>query len=112
MIAARQSLFGGPHADNRWLVIADALARHGQFGEAAQVLKGAVDKEPHNAEAWLALGDALYGHAGGEMVAAAELAYDRADQTAAPQPLFSDPPAEPVSVGVNPSLGNVGATKS
>ena len=94
MIAARQSLFGGPHADNRWLVIADALARHGQFGEAAQVLKGAVDKEPHNAEAWLALGDALYGHAGGEMVAAAELAYDRADQTAAPQPIATSLAAE------------------
>lgn len=85
LIAARQAVFGGPRADNRWLVIADALARHGQFGEAAEVLLGAVAKQPDNAEAWLALGDALYGHAGGEMVAAAELAYDRADRTAAPQ---------------------------
>lgn len=86
LVAARQAQFGGPHLDNRWLVIADALARHGQFGEAAQVLLGAVAKQPGNAEAWLALGDALYGHAGGEMVAAAELAYNRADRLAVPQP--------------------------
>ncbi len=85
LIAARQAQFGGPHLDNRWLVISDALARHGQFGEAAQVLLGAVAKEPSNAEAWLALGDALYGHAGGEMVAAAVLAYSRADRMVAPQ---------------------------
>jgi cytochrome c-type biogenesis protein CcmH len=86
MIAARQAQFGGPHQDNRWLVIADALARHGQFGEAAQVLQGSVAQQSRNAEAWLALGDALYGHAGGEMVAAAVLAYNRADRVAAPQP--------------------------
>ena len=85
LIVARQALFGGPHLDNRWLVIADALARHGQFGEAAQVLQGAVTKDPRNAEAWLALGDALYGHAGGKIVAAAELAYVRADRAAVPQ---------------------------
>ncbi len=83
MIAARQSLFGGPHLDNRWIVIADALVRHGQFGDAAQILQGAVEKEPDNAEAWLAMGDALYGHARGGMVPAAELAYDRADRAAA-----------------------------
>jgi len=86
MIAARQAQFGGPSQDNRWLVIADALARHGQFGEAAEVLLGAVAQQPGKTEAWLALGDALYGHAGGRMVAAAQLAYIRADRTAAPQP--------------------------
>lgn len=87
MIAARQSLFSGPHNSNRWLVIADALARHGSFGDAAQVLQGATEKEPDNAEAWQALGDALYGHAGGRLVPAATLAYYRADRalrTAAP----------------------------
>ena len=86
MVAARQAQFGGPHQDNRWLVIADALARHDQFGEAAEVLLGDLAQQPGNAEAWLALGDALYGHAGGRMVAAAQLAYVRADRTATPQP--------------------------
>jgi hypothetical protein len=80
MIAARQSLFPGPRLANRWLIIADALARHGSFGDAAQVLQGAVENQPDNAEAWLALGDALYGHADGRLVPAAQLAYYRADQ--------------------------------
>jgi hypothetical protein len=80
MIAARQSLFPGPHLANRWLIIADALVRHDSFGDAAQVLQGAVEKQSDNAEAWLALGDALYGHAGGQFVPAAELAYYRADR--------------------------------
>ena len=83
MIAARQSLFGGPRLDNRWLVTADALARNGRFGDAAGMLLGATRQQPGNAEAWLAMGDALYGHAGGRMVPAAELAYDRADRAAA-----------------------------
>lgn len=83
MIAARQSLFGGARLDNRWIVTADALARHGQFGDAAGMLMGAVEQQPGNAEAWLALGDALYGHAGGRLVPAAELAYARADRAAA-----------------------------
>ena len=85
MIAARQSLFGGPRLDNRWIVTADALARHGQFGDAAGMLLGATGKEPGNAEAWLAMGDALYGHAGGQMTAAAQLAYHRADRASSPQ---------------------------
>ena len=85
MIAARQSLFGGPRLDNRWIVTADALARHGQFADAAGMLLGATDKEPGNAEAWLAMGDALYGHAGGQLVPAAELAYVRAERAASQQ---------------------------
>ena len=82
MIAARQSLFAPPHLTNRWLVIADALMRHGEFGDAAVVLQGAVEKMPGDAEAWLAMGDALYGHAGGVMGSAAQLAYHRADGAA------------------------------
>lgn len=90
MIDVRQSLFVGRHSAYRWLVIADAFVRHGQFGEAAQVLQGAVEKEPRNAEAWLALGDALYGHAGGSLVEAAELAYAHADRLAGPSASLVD----------------------
>jgi Cytochrome c-type biogenesis protein CcmF C-terminal len=82
LIAARQAKFGGSHQSNRWMVTADALARHGQFGDAATMLLGAVESEPANAEAWQALGDALYGHAGGRRGAAAELAYARAVKSA------------------------------
>lgn len=78
MIAARQARFGGPHLNNRWLVTGDALARYGQFGNAATMLLGAVESEPGNAEAWTALGDALVAQAGGSEVPAAQLAYSRA----------------------------------
>jgi cytochrome c-type biogenesis protein CcmH len=38
---------------------------------------------PRSAMAWLAMGDALYAHAGGRLSRAAMLAYDRADAAAA-----------------------------
>lgn len=82
MIAARRSPFSLPRHDNRWIVTADALARNGRFADAAGMLLGATKQQPGNAEAWLAMGDALYGHAGGRMTPAAELAYVRADRAA------------------------------
>jgi cytochrome c-type biogenesis protein CcmH len=78
--AARQSLRESKTIPSSWIVIADAMARHGQFGDAAKVLLGAVEKEPNNPEAWLALGDALYAHGRGLLSPAAMLAYDRADE--------------------------------
>ncbi len=80
LLAARQSLRETKTIPSSWIVIADAMARHGQFGNAAHVLLGAVEKQPHDPEAWLALGDALYAHAGGRLSPAAVLAYDRADE--------------------------------
>ncbi len=84
MIAARQTVLGGRPTTNRWIVIADAMARHGQFSYAAEVLQGAVTAEPNSTEAWLAMGDALYGHDGGgdHLSHAAVFAYDRADAAA------------------------------
>jgi cytochrome c-type biogenesis protein CcmH len=89
LIKARQELAGKPGPVNDWLVIADALARHGQFADAAEVLRGAVDQEPGNAEAWLALGNALVGHSQGLLTPAALFAYRRA---AAADPDHPGPP--------------------
>lgn len=83
LVAARQSLSDGPANLNQWIVIGDAMARRGRFGDAAEVLLGAVESRPHDPQGWLALGDALYGHAGGQLSPAAELAYERADRAAA-----------------------------
>lgn len=83
LVKARQSLLEGPANTNRWIVIGDAMARRGQFASAAEVLLGAVEADPRDVDGWLALGDALYGHAGGHMTPAARLAYDRADRAAA-----------------------------
>ncbi len=63
---------------NRWMVIADALSRNGQFGDAAGVVLGAVEKDPKNADAWLSLANNLVAHADGNLTPAAQYAYRRA----------------------------------
>lgn len=81
-IAARQQLGEGANLGDKHMVIADALARHGQFADAAEVLRGAVEKDGNNAEAWLAMGNALVGHAEGTISPAAIYAYGRAESAA------------------------------
>jgi cytochrome c-type biogenesis protein CcmH len=80
LIRARQSLLDGPANADRWIVIADAMTRRGRYAEAAEILLGAVEARPRGSEGWLALGDALYAHAGGVLTPAAALAYARADR--------------------------------
>lgn len=67
-----------PNQPNRWMVIADALSRNGQFGDAAGVVLGAVEKDPKNANAWLSLANNLVAHADGNLTPAAQYAYRRA----------------------------------
>lgn len=90
-VAARQKLggedtAGGSVGGDRHMIIADALARHGQFADAAEVLRGAVERDPANAEAWLAMGNALAGHAEGTISPAAIFAYGRAARAAPNSP--------------------------
>lgn len=63
---------------NKWVVIADGLARNGQFANAAQVLLGALDDDPENGEAWLALANALVAHADGLLTPASLYAFQKA----------------------------------
>jgi cytochrome c-type biogenesis protein CcmH len=88
LVAARKSFDGKamPANGNNWVVIADALARHGQYADAAGVLLGAVDKDPGNADAWLALANALVGHAEGTLSPAALYAYRHAAEAAPSHP--------------------------
>lgn len=85
-VAERQKLGLGADMNDKHLVIADALARHAQFADAAEVLRGAVEKDPANAEAWLAMGNALVGHAEGTISPASIYAYGRAASTAPDSP--------------------------
>ena len=71
---------------NKWLVIADAMARNGQYAQAAEVLRGAVGANPNDADAWLALGNALVSHAEGRLSPAALLAFRRAEAAAPGSP--------------------------
>lgn len=76
----------GIPTNDRWIVIADALARNGQFADAAEVLRGAIGKDPKNAEAWLAMANALVSHADGLLTPASLYAYRRAALAAPEHP--------------------------
>jgi cytochrome c-type biogenesis protein CcmH len=85
-IEARQKLSDAPAgADNR-LIIADAMARNGHYASAVTVLNGVVDKDPGNAEAWLAMANALVSHADSNLSPAAMVAYRRAGDAAPGNP--------------------------
>ncbi len=86
-VAARQQLGKGQASmQSNWQIIGDAMARNGNYGDAAGVLLGAVEQNPNNADAWLALGNALTGHAEGNLSPAALFAYRRAEQAAPDHP--------------------------
>ncbi|WP_404481948.1 tetratricopeptide repeat protein [Novosphingobium sp. BL-52-GroH] len=63
---------------NRWVVTSDAFARNGDYASAAEVLRIAVEEDPKSSEAWLAMANALVGHADGMLTPAASYAYRRA----------------------------------
>ena len=74
---------------NKWVVIADGLARNGQYANAVQVLLGAVDEDPDNAEAWLAIANALVSHADGVLTPASLHAFQKAADA---EPAHPGPP--------------------
>jgi len=87
LVADRKALSGKEDiSGNNYVIIGDALARHGQYADAAGVLLGAVDKHPDDAESWLALANALVGHAEGTLSPAALYAFRRAMQAAPDHP--------------------------
>jgi cytochrome c-type biogenesis protein CcmH len=81
MVELRKEMFAsGYGATSSKLIIADGFARQGQYDDAATVLRGAVADNPRDAQAWLALGNALVEHADGALTQPALLAYRRAEQ--------------------------------
>ena len=87
--ARRQMNTGGPTSGDRWLIPADALARRGQFADAAGMALGATEQNPGNADAWLALANNLVAHAQGQLTPAALYAFDRASKA---DPAHPGPP--------------------
>ncbi|MCB2046289.1 MAG: tetratricopeptide repeat protein [Novosphingobium sp.] len=77
LVTARKS-FGGKDPPVRFQIIADGLTRQGQFANAAGILRGAVRDDPRDAEAWLAMANALVAHAEGNATPASDYAYARA----------------------------------
>ena len=89
VVQARQTLAGMNTPGNKWVMIGDALVRQGQYADAATILRGAVDADPKNGDAWLAMANALVGHAEGNLSPAALYAFRHA---AAADPQAPGPP--------------------
>ena len=86
MIDARRELFDPSVPPSNFVVSADGFARRGRYDEAAQFLRGVVRDNPENAEAWVALGNALVEHADGNPTPAAVYAYAQAERAAPGHP--------------------------
>nr|WP_137676011.1 tetratricopeptide repeat protein [Parerythrobacter lutipelagi] len=78
-IEARREFFGVDQLPAQYIVMSDGYARRGEFVDAAALLRGAVVENPQDAEAWVALGNALLEHADGNLTPAALFAYSRAE---------------------------------
>ncbi|GGD89589.1 hypothetical protein GCM10011515_06540 [Tsuneonella deserti] len=79
LVEARRELFG-PAPPSRFVTVADGFARRGQFADAAGILRASLEKNPGDAEAWLALANALVENAEGQLTPAAVFAFGKAEQ--------------------------------
>ncbi len=75
---------------NHYVIIADGFARNGQTAEAASVLQAAVEEDPKDSDAWVALANALVAHAEGALTPASLYAFHEAAEAdpKAPGPEF------------------------
>lgn len=89
LVTARREMFG-PLPPSQYVTVADGFARRGQFADAAGILRASLDDNSRDAEAWVALANALVGNAEGQLTPAAVLAFQRAERAdpASPAPGF------------------------
>ncbi len=80
MIEARRVYFDPESIPSRFVTVADAFARKGQYQDAANMLRNAVQDDPRDVEAWVAMGNALVEHAAGSLTPPAMYAYARAER--------------------------------
>lgn len=87
VVDTRKQLVSIDHASaNELVLVSDAFARRGQYEDAAAFLSRAVQDNPRDFEAWLALGNALTEQADGILTQAAVFAYSRAAELAPQSP--------------------------
>ncbi len=81
LVDERKAMIGdAARSHNDKVLVADAFARRGQYANASAMLRAAVTDDPRDAEAWLALGNALVEHADGSLTEPALLAFRRATE--------------------------------
>jgi len=88
-MVAQRAMRTGYGDEAAWLDMSSALIRNGSTESAAQVLQGAIKKNPKSADLWVGLGNALVAHGGGAISPSAEFAFQRA---AALSPEHPGPP--------------------
>jgi cytochrome c-type biogenesis protein CcmH len=86
LLAQRRAMGAAFGQGQNWLILADGMSRRGQYGSAAQVLRTGIARSPRDPDLWLALGNALVGHADGFISPAAQLAFQRAADIAPQHP--------------------------
>lgn len=86
MVEARREFFDPDVLPSRHLLTSDAFARRGKPEQAAGFARSAIAENPHDAEAWTALGNALVDHADGRLTPAALHAYGQAQRAAPDSP--------------------------
>lgn len=91
---ARQDTLGRFDRAGAWLTMAEGMQARGHFRDAAQLLQGAVRRNPRDVGLWVGFGNALVLHGGGMMSPAAQLAFQRAAA------LSPDHPAPPFFYGL------------
>ena len=94
MIKQRQQMGTAFAKGQSWLILADGLARQGQFGAAADVLRKGAQQFPNDADIWVSMGNALVGHSDGLITPSAQFAFQKA-ATIAP-----DHPGPPFFMGL------------
>lgn len=76
--AAQQLLIQNPANIAAWIDFSMALQRQGMSGRAVEALAKASETMPDSADLWVARGQALMQHGGGQLSPAARLAFNRA----------------------------------
>lgn len=86
LIKQRQQMGDSFAKGQSWLILADGLARQGQYGAAAEVLRKGAEQFPQDADIWVSLGNALVGHSDGLITPAAQYAFQKAARIAPDHP--------------------------
>ena len=87
VLDSRELLVGSRlSSSSRLLITADGFARQGRFETAAEILRGVVEENPQDFEAWVALGNALTEQADGILTQASVYALRQASEIAPQNP--------------------------
>jgi cytochrome c-type biogenesis protein CcmH len=76
----RKAMSSSFAAEGQWIDLADSLIKIGHSRAAVSMLSGGLKSSPNNPDLWVALGNALVVHGGGQMNPAAQFAFERATQ--------------------------------